>query len=29
MEMWDLYAIPSDGGEAVNLTNTLDTLLSG
>jgi Tol biopolymer transport system component len=21
-ELWDLYAIPSDGGEAVNLTNT-------
>lgn len=21
-EIWDLYAIPSDGGEAVNLTNT-------
>jgi len=21
-EMWDLYAVPSDGGEAVNLTNT-------
>jgi len=21
-EMWDLYTIPSDGGEAVNLTNT-------
>jgi dipeptidyl aminopeptidase/acylaminoacyl peptidase len=23
-EMWDLYAIPSDGGQAVNLTNTPD-----
>jgi len=23
-EMWDLYTIPSDGGEAVNLTNTPD-----
>jgi dipeptidyl aminopeptidase/acylaminoacyl peptidase len=21
-ELWDLYAVPSDGGEAVNLTNT-------
>ena len=21
-ELWDLYAIPSDGGEAINLTNT-------
>jgi dipeptidyl aminopeptidase/acylaminoacyl peptidase len=23
-EMWDLYAVPSDGGDAVNLTNTPD-----
>jgi dipeptidyl aminopeptidase/acylaminoacyl peptidase len=23
-EMWDLYAIPSDGGQATNLTNTPD-----
>jgi dipeptidyl aminopeptidase/acylaminoacyl peptidase len=23
-EMWDLYAVPSNGGDAVNLTNTLD-----
>ena len=23
-EMWDLYAVPSDGGQAVNLTNTPD-----
>jgi len=24
-EMWDLYAVPSDGGEIINLTNTPDT----
>jgi dipeptidyl aminopeptidase/acylaminoacyl peptidase len=23
-EMWDLYAVPSDGGEIINLTNTPD-----
>lgn len=23
-EMWDLYAVPANGGEAVNLTNTPD-----
>jgi len=23
-ELWDLYAVPSDGGEAMNLTNTPD-----
>ncbi len=28
-ELWDLYAIPSDGGEIVNLTNTPDTREQG
>ena len=28
-ELWDLYAIPSDGGEVVNLTNTPDIREAG
>ncbi len=24
-ELWDIFAVPSDGGEAINLTNTPDT----
>jgi dipeptidyl aminopeptidase/acylaminoacyl peptidase len=28
-ELWDLYAIPSDGGEIVNLTNTPDVREEG
>jgi dipeptidyl aminopeptidase/acylaminoacyl peptidase len=28
-EMWDLYAVPSNGGEVVNLTNTADVREEG